>query len=183
MTFLADLASGFIGIFEAGGEQFVGYVTGIIPTLVTLITAVNALIGIIGKDKVNSFGRFCSRYLLLRYTVLPFLALFFFTNPMCYSMGQFVEEKYKPAFTDATFTMAHPILGLFPHANASEYFVYGGIAAGITELGLGLGDLAVRYFLVGLVIALIRGIANERLTIRFLNRGQGDEIHNDVQGS
>lgn len=177
MEVLANLASGFIGLFEAGGEQFVSYLTGIIPTLVTLITAVNALIGIVGKDKVNTFGKFCSRNMILRYTVLPIIALFFLTNPMCYTMGQFVEERYKPAFCDATFTMAHPILGLFPHANASEYFVYGGIAAGITDLGLNLGDLAVRAFLVGIVVAFVRGVVNERLTISFLKRGEGEEIH------
>ena len=38
-----------------------------------------------------------------------------------------------------------------------------GIAAGITELGLPLGDLAVRYFLVGLIVILIRGILTEKI--------------------
>ncbi len=174
MDFLSNLASGFIGLFNAGGEQFMSYMTGIIPTLICLITAVNAVIAIIGQDKVNKFGVFCSKYILLRYTVLPVLALFFLANPMCYTMGQFLEERYKPAFYDATVSFCHPITGLFPHANAGEYFVYGGIAAGITDLGLDLGGLAVRYFLVGLVVIFIRGIACEFLTARFLKRNEGE---------
>lgn len=168
MDLISRFAEAFIGLFELGGEQFIGYVTGIVPTLVCLITAVNALIAIIGKDKVDKFGVFCSKYLLLRYTVLPFLALFFLSNPMCFTMGQFLEERYKPAFYDATVSLCHPITGLFPHANPGEYFVYGGIAAGITKLGLSIGDLAVRYLLVGLIVILIRGICCEFLTRRFM---------------
>lgn len=44
MEFLTKLAEGFIGLFNAGGETFVGWVTGIIPTLIVLITAINALL-------------------------------------------------------------------------------------------------------------------------------------------
>ncbi|MGI6109598.1 MAG: PTS glucitol/sorbitol transporter subunit IIC [Eubacteriaceae bacterium] len=170
MEFLSNLATGFIGLFSAGGEQFTGYITGIIPTLVCLITFVNALVAIIGKDKVDKFGLACSKNMILRYTLLPFLALFFLTNPMCYTLGRFMEEKYKPAFYDATVSFCHPITGLFPHANAGEYFVYGGIAAGLTTLGKDLGPLAVRYFLVGLVVILIRGIICQGLTVRFMTR-------------
>ncbi|MEG2285779.1 MAG: PTS glucitol/sorbitol transporter subunit IIC, partial [Eubacterium sp.] len=52
-----------------------------------------------------------------------------------------------------------------------EYFVYGGIAAGITTLGLDLGALAIRYFIVGVIVILIRGIVCERLTVMFMKRG------------
>jgi PTS system glucitol/sorbitol-specific IIC component len=38
-----------------------------------------------------------------------------------------------------------------------------GIAAGIEALGLQLGDLAIRYFLVGLVVIFIRGILTEKI--------------------
>ena len=65
MEFLSNLATAFIGLFQIGGEQFVGYITGIIPTLVCLITAVNALIAIIGQDKVDKLGIICSKNFLL----------------------------------------------------------------------------------------------------------------------
>lgn len=76
MEFLSNLATAFIGLFQIGGEQFVGYITGIIPTLVCLITAVNALIAIIGQDKVDKLGIICSKNFLLRYTLLPILSMF-----------------------------------------------------------------------------------------------------------
>lgn len=170
MDVLANLAERFIGLFNLGGQQFMGYVTGIIPTLVVLITFVNAIINIIGEDKVDKAAKVCSRFRLLRYTVLPILAMLVLCNPMAYTLGRFVDEKYKPAFYDAAVSFCHPITGLFPHANAGEYFVYGGIAAGITTLGLGLGPLAIRYFLVGVIVIFIRGLVTERLTAMFMKR-------------
>lgn len=170
MDYVAKLAEGFIRLFQLGGEKFVEYLTGIVPTLVCLITAVNALIAIIGKDKVDIFGKVCSKYALLRYTILPVVSLFFLTSPMCFTMGQFLEERYKPAFYDATVSFVHPITGLFPHANAGELLVYTGVAVGITKLGLSTGALAVRYFLVGLIVIFIRGLLCEFLTKRFIEK-------------
>lgn len=164
MDFLVKLAEGFIGIFNAGGKNLVGLITGILPTLIVLLTFVNALITIIGEDRVERFAKLCTKNIILRYSLFPLLAVFFMTNPMCYTFGRFVEEKQKPAFYDAAVSFVHPITGLFPHANAGELFVWTGISAGITTLGLSVVPLAVRYFIVGLIVILIRGIVTEYLT-------------------
>lgn len=168
MQGLAAAAEWFIGLFQQGGAVFLSLVTGIIPLLVVLMTFVNAIIALIGPDKINKVGEWAARDGLLfypiRYIVLPFLSVFFLTNPMAYTMGRFLPEKFKPAFYDAAVSYVHPPLGIFPHINPGEIFVWSGIAAGITTLGLGLGDLAVRYLLVGLVVIFIRGIVTERIT-------------------
>lgn len=168
MQFLASLAQGFIGLFQEGGKVFVSLVTGIIPLLIVLMTAVNALVALIGPQRVEGVAKKAAgegiQYYPLRYVILPFLACFFFTNPMAYTMGRFLPEKYKPAFYDAAVSYVHPPLGLFPHINPGEIFVWAGIAKGIQDLGLPLGDLAIRYALVGLVVILIRGIVTERIS-------------------
>ena len=171
---LADAAEWFIGLFQAGGEVFMGLVTGIIPTLIVLLTAVNALIRMIGPERIEKMGQYAARpgiqWYPVRYLVFPVLSVFFLTNPMAYTMGRFLPERYKPAFYDSAVSFVHPITVIFPHANAGELFVYLGIAAGITQLGLSTSDLAVRYLLVGMVVILIRGIVTEIITARMMSR-------------
>lgn len=168
MDALARGAETFIGVFQRGGETFMGLVTGILPLLIVLMTAINSLIVMIGQHRINKFGEWSAKsgllFYPLRYIVLPVLAVFFLTNPMAYTMGRFLPERYKPAFYDAAVSFVHPPLGLFPHINPGEIFVWAGILAGIQQLGLGVGELAVRYFLVGLIVIFIRGIVTERIT-------------------
>ena len=175
---IAGGAEYFIGIFNQGGEVFFGLMGGILPTLVVLLTAVNALIRLIGPEKIEALGKKAAQPGLIwypvRYMVLPFLAVFFLTNPMAYTMGRFLPERFKPAFYDSAVSYVHPITGLFPHANPGELFVYLGIAAGITQLGLGLGDLALRFLLVGLVVIFIRGIVTEWITARMIARKEAN---------
>jgi glucitol/sorbitol PTS system EIIC component len=165
---LAHLAEDFIGMFRCGGQFFVGLVTGIIPLLIVLMTFVNALIALIGAERIEKVGEWAARpgliYYPVRYILLPIVSVFFLTNPMAYTMGRFLPERYKPAFYDAAVSFVHPPLGLFPHVNPGELFVWLGIANGITSLNLGLGDLAIRYLLVGLIVIFIRGIVTERIT-------------------
>ena len=167
----------FIGIFQEGGNVLWSLMGGILPTLVVLLTAVNALVRIIGPEKIENLGRKAAQPGLIwypvRYMVLPFLAVFFLTNPMAYTMGRFLPERFKPAFYDSAVSFVHPITGLFPHANPGELFVYLGIAAGITQLGYGLGDLAIRFLLVGLVVIFIRGIVTELITRRMMAKREG----------
>lgn len=170
MEFLANFAETFIGLFQEGGKVFLSLAGGILPTLICLITAVNAFIRLIGQEKIDRIAYFASKNLILRYTVMPVAAVFFLTNPMAYTFGKFLPEKYKPAFYDAAVSFVHPITGLFPHANPAELFVYMGIAQGIQQLNLPLGQLAIRYFIVGVIVIFIRGIVTERLTIRMMRQ-------------
>jgi PTS system glucitol/sorbitol-specific IIC component len=176
---LAGAADWFIGLFQAGGEVFVGLIVGIIPTLIVLLTFVNALIHMIGPERIDKVGEYAARpgfiYYPVRYLIFPALSVFFLTNPMCYTMGRFLPERYKPAFYDSAVSFVHPITGIFPHANAGELFVYLGIAAGITQLGLNTSELAVRYLLVGLVVILMRGIVTELITARMMRRSAAAE--------
>jgi len=76
-------------------------------------------------------------------------------------------------------SFCHPILGLFPHANAGEYFVWGGVLVALLELenrgvvpaGYHI-NLAIYYFIVGIVVILLKGIVTERVT-RFLAQREG----------
>jgi len=179
---LVQIATGFIGIFQKGGTVFVGLVTGIIPLLIVLMTAVNALVRFIGPERIDKVAEVSSRNIFLRYLILPFLSVFFLTNPMAYTMGRFLPEKQKPAFYDSAVSFVHPILGLFPHANPGEYFVWAGIAAGIIKLGLNVGDLAVRYFLVGLVVIFLRGMLTERITALMWARRPGAAEETAAEG-
>ena len=169
---LATAAEDFIKVFNEGGKVLLSLMGGILPTLVVLLTAVNALVRIIGPEKIENLGKAAARpgiqWYPVRYIILPFVAVFVLTNPMAYTMGRFLPERYKPAFYDSAVSFVYPILGIFPHANPGELFVYVGIATGITQLGLGLGDLAVRYLLVGLVVIFIRGIVTEWITARMM---------------
>lgn len=174
MDFLIHFADHFTGLMQTAADQFVSFVTGIIPVIAVMILAINATIQFIGEARVNKFMKRLTKYAVLRYTLLPFLACFFFANPMCYTVGSFVEEKYKPGFYDATVSMLHPITGLFPHANSSELFVWLGVSAGYASVG-NTTELAVRFLLSGFVVILVRGLVTEKLTIWFMNRQKNQQ--------
>jgi PTS system glucitol/sorbitol-specific IIC component len=178
--FLVRVAEGFIGMFQQGGKTFVGLVAGIIPTLICLITVINALIKFVGEERIERLAQKTTKYAILRYTLFPILAVFFLTNPMAYSFGKFLPERQKPAFYDSAVSFVHPVTGLFPHANAGELFVYLGISAGITTLNLSLGPLAIRYFLVGIVVILIRGLVTEYITAMMMRRKDAELNKNAV---
>jgi glucitol/sorbitol PTS system EIIC component len=167
---LADWAEEFISIFERGAEVFVGLVVGIIPLLIVLLTAVNAFIALVGPERVDKVGDWAGRpgwgYTPIRYLIWPFLSVFFLTNPMAYTNGRFLPEKFKPAFYDSAVSMVHPPLGLFPHVNPGELFVWLGIATGVAELGLDTEDLAVRYLITGFIVIYIRGVTTAFISSR-----------------
>jgi PTS system glucitol/sorbitol-specific IIC component len=182
LGWLANAAKYFIGMFQKGGEVFVGFVTGIVPTLVVLMTAFYAVTGLIGEDRVTGLARWAGKTALTRYTVLPLISVFFLTNPMAYTFGSFLEEKHKPAFYDAAVSYVHPPLGLFPHINPGEYFVWGGVLVALLELekkgAVPAGyhiQMALWYAIVGMVVILLKGILTERITL-LLARRQGVDL-------
>lgn len=164
----------FIGIFQTGAEWFTGVVVGIIPLLIVLLTGVNALIAFIGQERIDRFAMLAGKpgwqYTFIRYLALPVVAVFALTNPMAYTMGTFVPERNKPAFYDAAVSFVHPPLGLLPHVNPGELFVWLGIAVGIEAAGFSLTPLAVRYLLVGLVVIYMRGLVTQFIVDRMLAR-------------
>ncbi|MGX8007841.1 PTS glucitol/sorbitol transporter subunit IIC [Mesorhizobium sp. ORM8.1] len=182
LGWLTAIGKYFIGIFQKGGEVFAGFVTGIIPTLVVLMTAFYAITELVGEERVHGLARGAGRIALTRYTVLPVLSVFFLTNPMAYTFGSFLEEKHKPAFYDAAVSYVHPPLGLFPHINPGEYFVWGGMLVALLDLEkrgvIAAGyhvKVAIWYALVGLVVILLKGMLTERITA-IMARRQGVEL-------
>lgn len=175
MKFIEWFGKHFIGLFEAGAEQFMSFMTGIIPLLIVLLTFTYSLIAFIGEDRVNRAIQASARFTILRYSIMPVLSVLLLTNPMAYTFGKFVREEEKPAFYDSVVTFLHPVTGLFPYANAGELFVYLGIANGVMEAGYSQSSLAVRYFLAGIVIVFMRGIITEKIT-KFLIKRTGAAI-------
>ena len=167
MDFIVNLAAGFMNLFTLGGQQFLSWVTGIIPTIVMLLVLMNAIMAMAGEKTVAKLARVCTGN-----PVLPFVSAFMLGNPMALSIGKFMPEFYKPCCYASVTYHCHTNNGLFPHINTSELFIWLGIANGVTALGLDTTPLAVRYLLVGLVANFISGWATE-FTTALVEKQQG----------
>ena len=161
MDFLVKFASAFMGVFQLGGEQFMGWVTGIIPTILMLLVMMNAVIALIGDERIEVIAKVCTSNPLLRYAVLPWL--------------------YKPSYYAAASYHCHTNSGIFPHINPSEILIYLGIAQGVTSLGLDATPLALRYMLVGFIANFISGWATD-FTTAFVQKQQGIQLSKELKG-
>lgn len=176
MQALTWAATHFIGLFQAAADSFIGLVTGILPLLLVLLTAMYAVTNWIGEERVTGAVRWSGRFAVTRYTIMPILSMIMLTNPMAYTFGRFLPERYKPAFYDSAVSFCHPVTAFFPHANAGEIFVWAGVSAGVLAVNPGAyAKLAVLYFLVGIVVILIRGVATQWITALMIRRGSHQE--------
>lgn len=182
MDILVKFASGFMNLFNLGGETFVGWVTGIIPTVLMLLVLMNSIIALVGQERVEKFAALCTSNVFLRYWILPFVSAFMLGNPMALSMGKFMPEYYKPSFYASVTYHCHTNNGIFPHINAGELFVWLGIANGISTLGLDTAPLAVRYLLVGMVANFISGWVTD-FTTKYVEKQQGVKLSREFKKS
>jgi len=176
---LASWAEAFAAIFKEGGNVFTGIVGGILPGLIVLMTAINALVSIIGIERVEELGRKAGGTSPLlwpvRYFFYPFIAGFILTNPITHMMGKFLPERYKAAWVENSFRAMHYGLGLFPHMNPGEIFTWAGISSGVESLGYSTAELAVRYLLCGAVLMTISGIITEKMYFWLWARGHNGQ--------
>ena len=80
MDFLVKFASAFMSVFQAGGANFVSWVTGIIPTILMLLVMMNAIIALIGDERIEVIAKFCTSNPITRYAVLPWVSAFMLGN-------------------------------------------------------------------------------------------------------
>lgn len=179
MDVVVKLVDGFTGIFKAGGENLVGLIVGILPTLAVLLITINALISFIGEEKVERVALKFGEYSIFRYVILPFLGAFTMPNPGGLTLGKFLKEEYKTAYGDASSAMSHPLTSIFPHVNPGELFVWIGVSQGIEKLGLSTGELAIRYVIVGLILAYCRGMVTEKIYKFMKNRKTQEGLVNE----
>ncbi|MBQ6448618.1 PTS glucitol/sorbitol transporter subunit IIC [Cytobacillus oceanisediminis] len=180
MDYIIKFAEGFRNLFDTGAETFISWMTGIVPVVLLLLVAMNTIIQLIGEDRINRLASASSKNPLLRYLVLPLLGTFMLGNPMGLSLGRFLPEKYKPSYYASASYFCHTSNGLFPHINPGELFIFLGIAAGIEQLGFSTADLAVRYFLVGIVMNFFAGWITD-FTTKMVEKQQGIKLSSEVK--
>ncbi|MGT2933519.1 PTS glucitol/sorbitol transporter subunit IIC [Streptococcus catagoni] len=180
MDYITKFAEGFMKLFQLGGETFISWMTGIVPVVLMLLVAMNALIALLGEERVNKLAEVSAKNPISRYMILPFISAFMLGNPMAISMGRFMPEYYKPSYIASQMQFCHTSNGVFPHINPGELFVWLGIASGIKTLGLSQMELAIRYLLVGLIMNFVSGWVTD-FTTAYVSKQQGITLSKAVE--
>lgn len=160
------LINGIQHIIDAGTQQLISWVTGLLPQVFLFLVLLNAVTHLIGRARVEKLAARCGSNAFLRYLVLPFLSAVILGNPMAISMGRYLPERYKPAYFASASYHCHTNSGLFHHINPAELFIWLGITNGLASRGLDPFPLALRYLCAGLIANLVSGWAAERITER-----------------
>ncbi|MCY3039673.1 PTS glucitol/sorbitol transporter subunit IIC [Aerococcus sp. Group 2] len=181
MEYIVKFAEGFMNPFQTGADNFIAWMGSIVPLVLMLMVAMNAVINLLGEERVTSLARVASKNVFTRYMILPFVSAFMLGNPMSMTMGRFLPEFYKPGYIAAQMQFCHTSNGVFPHINPGELFVWLGVAQGIEALGLNQMELAIRYLLVGLVMNFVGGWVTDFITARVCKQ-QGITLSKTVDG-
>ena len=160
------LINGIQHIIDAGTQQLISWVTGLLPQVFLFLVLLNAVTHLIGRARVEKLAARCGSNAFLRYLLLPFLSAIVLGNPMAISMGRYLPERYKPAYFASASYHCHTNSGLFHHINPAELFIWLGITNGLASRGLDPFPLALRYLCAGLIANLVSGWAAERITER-----------------
>jgi len=163
MSIIVNIAEKVMGYFDAIGDSFTGMFTGIVPTLLGVLTLVYFIIKALGEKRIEKFAEILASNFILKFSIFPIFTAFFLGNPAGITMGKFLPERSKPGVMEAKFRIGHPLTAFFPHVNPAELFIWMGVAQGVEELGLSISALGIRYIITGVVVGTISGIICERI--------------------
>ena len=66
MELFTNMAQSFLSMFETGGSILLGWITNILPMVVCLMTAVQAIVKMIGENRVEAFTKALTRWRIAR---------------------------------------------------------------------------------------------------------------------
>lgn len=189
MTKLIDqMITFFTNLFSYGGSFLVSWCMDLIPAIFMVLILTNALIRLIPARLIEKAAVLASRHLLLKYMLIPFFGAILLGNPSALTLGRFLSEKDKPSYFACASFFCHTSSGVFPHINASELFIFLGIARGVEMLGYPVYPLALRYLTAGLFANFLCGVVTDRTTDYYsrktkLSLTHKPDVQNQTSGS
>ena len=165
-----DMLKNSLGPFYVYIEIFLSYLILTGPFILIALTINAFLSKLVKRQWVLYLASKLGHYRIIRYMILPFVSLFSMTSPSCYEVGSKLKEEHKPAFYDSSVSFCHPVTGLFPYSNSGELFFLIGVLYPVIVLDMSLVQFGLTYFLIGMMVIMIRGTVTEILTRRILER-------------